>query len=375
MGVEQWPAGGLGRGACRWSVSCGLAVALLLGTLACGAGGPAGPGAAAASGSARGAQPVALPADCTVRVVEPAALQLALREAKPGARVCVTGDLGEARLDVSQSGAPGRPIEVLGDGRTMVGGITINADHVAVRGFTSVGGAAPGIWLKGTDVTVENNTVRHPSGDDFDGIRFFGTDLRIVHNTITDIKPTGSNGPSCIQTNNPLPDPSTPGVVLTPENSTPDTCDAHADCLQTFATGPDGAMPDTGPSRGVRIEGNNCQRIDGHCLIAQGPHSRAGTGSGVGESSDITFVDNYCDAHASQAVLVDDVRNVVIRGNQIDSTDFESSAGVFKAFAFANNSTNGAVEGNQLSPSVGYEVAMDNSSRAGYRGPSPVGIP
>ena len=374
MGVG-WPEGGLSRGAWRWFVNGGLAVALLLGTVSCGAGGPAGPGAPPASGSARGAQPEPLPADCTARVVEPAALQRALREAKPGARVCATGDLGEARLDVSQSGAPGLPIEVFGDGRTTVGGITINADHVAVRGFTSVGGAAPGIWLKGADVTVENNTVRHPTGDDFDGIRFFGTDLRILHNTITDINPTGGDGPSCIQTDNPLPDPSTPGVVLTPENTKPETCDAHADCLQTFATGPDGAVPDTGPSRQVRIEGNRCQRIDGHCLIAQGPHSRAGTGSGQGESSDITFVDNYCDAHAAQSVLVDDVRNVVIRGNQIDSTDFESSAGVFKAFAFANNSTGGTVEANQLSPNVGYEVVMDNSSRAGYRGPSPVGIP
>jgi hypothetical protein len=372
MGVEWGPAAGLGRRAWRWSVSGGLAVVLLLGTLSCGTGGPAGP----APGSARGAQPVSLPADCTARVVEPAALQRALREAKPGARVCVTGDLGAARLDVAQSGAPGRPIEVFGDGRSTVGGITINADHVAVRGFTSVGGAAPGIWLKGTDVTVENNTVRHPTGDDFDGIRFFGTDLRIVHNTIIDINPTGGDGPSCIQTKNPPPDPSTPGVVLTPETSaSKEGCDAHADCLQTFATGPDGAVPDTGPSRQVRIEGNSCQRVDGHCLIAQGPHSRPGTGSGQGESSDITFVDNYCDAHASQAVLVDDVRNVVIRGNEIDSTDFESSAGLFKAFAFANNSTDGTVEANQLSPNVGYEVAMDNSSRAGYRGPSPVGIP
>ena len=372
MCVDGGPAPGLRRRAWRWCVNGGLAVALLLGTLACGAGGPDAP---SAPGSARGAQPESLPADCTARVVEQAALQRALLEAKPGARVCVTGDLGEARLDLSQSGAPGRPIEVFGDGHTTVGGITINADHVAVRGFTSVGGAAPGIWLKGTDITVENNTVRHPSGDDFDGIRFFGTDLRIVHNTITDINPTGGDGPSCIQTVNPPPDPSTPGVLLTPDNPTPDTCDAHADCLQTFATGPDGAVPNTGPSQGVRIEGNYCQRIDGHCLIAQGPHSRAGTGSGQGESSDITFVDNYCDAHASQAVLVDDVRKVVIRGNQIDSTDFESSAGVFKAFAFANNSTDATVEANQLSPNVGYEVAMDNSSRAGYRGPSPVGIP
>ncbi|MDT7685175.1 MAG: hypothetical protein QOG57_5485, partial [Pseudonocardiales bacterium] len=87
MGVEGGPSG-LGRWAWLRSVSGGLAVALLLGTLSCGTGGPAAP----APGSARGAQPVSLPADCTARVVELTALQRALREAKPGARVCVTGD-------------------------------------------------------------------------------------------------------------------------------------------------------------------------------------------------------------------------------------------------------------------------------------------
>lgn len=371
MSVEEGPATGLGRVARRWSVSGGLAVALLLGVLACGTAERGGP----APGQGRGAQPVSLPADCTARVVEPTALRQALRVAEPGARVCVTGDLSAVRLDISRSGAPGRPIEVLGDGRTTVSGITINANHVAVRGFASVGGAAPGIWLKGTDITVQNNTVRHPNGGDFDGIRFFGTDLRIVQNTITDINPTGGDDPSCIQTENPPSDPSTPGAAFNPEYVPPQGCEPHADCMQTFATGPNGAVPNTGPSRQVRIEANHCQRIDGHCLVAQGPHSRPGTGSGIGESFGITFVNNYCDAHGSHTVLIDDVRNVTIRGNQIDSTEFEASAGPFKAFAFANNSTNGTVEANQLSPNIAYEVVMDNSSRAGFHGPAPVGIP
>jgi polygalacturonase len=148
----------------------------------------------------------------------------------------------------------------------------------------------------------------------------------------------------------------------------------------------------------------------------------------VAESSDITFVDNYCDAHASQAVLVDDVRNVVIRGNQIDSTDFESSAGVFKAFAFANNSTNlglssditfsnnycdahasqavwmddvrnvtlknndvqrvvqkafaltnnsvgATVSGNRIAPRIENEISMDDTSQIDYHGPTPQGSP
>jgi len=61
---------------------------------------------------------------------------------------------------------------------------------VVVKGFSVIDGKAPGIWMKGIDITVENNTVRHPSGDDYDGLRFFGDDLKIVHNTIGDISRT-----------------------------------------------------------------------------------------------------------------------------------------------------------------------------------------
>jgi hypothetical protein len=236
-----------------------------------------------------------------------------------------------------------------------------------------VGGEAPGLWLKGSDITAENNVVRHPTGDDFDGIRFFGTDLTIRHNTVSDI----STGPAevevgCIQTFN------RPGVPIAPPGAPPPppqptTCEVHADCMQTFATGPTAPVPDTGPSRNVLIEGNRCERIASHCLIALGPHNAAGTGGGQGRTEDIRFVGNYCDAHFSAAVAFDDVRRATVRGNRIDSTEFEFGYGVFRAFSFVNNSTGGIVEDNDVAPDVAVEVAMDGSSAAGFRGPPPGG--
>ncbi|MGH8783428.1 hypothetical protein, partial [Paraburkholderia sp.] len=96
----------------------------------------------------------------------------------------------------------------------------MSADHVVVSGFAVSNGPAPGIWMRGSDVTVEDNSVRHPVGDDYDGLRFFGTDLIIRHNTISDIGP--------------------------------DASDAHADCMQTFATGPKNhRTPDSGTSNHV----------------------------------------------------------------------------------------------------------------------------
>jgi hypothetical protein len=288
----------------------------------------------------------------------------------------VSGDLGAARLVVSRSGAPGRPIEVLGDGHSTVGGITINADQVVVRGFIVVGGQAPGIWLRGAGITVQDNTVRHPTGGNFDGIQFFGTDLKILHNTISDIDADSSGGSAdCLQTyDSPaaIPDPS--GLSV-PAPARGNQCDIHPNCMQTFATGPNSPVPDTGPSQRVLIEANRCQRIAERCLIAQGPHSRAGSGAGHGQSSKITFINNYCDAHGSSAVLVDDVQDVTIRGNEIDGTEYDADKGVFKAFAFAKNSTHATVEDNRLASGVRYEVGMDDSSRPGYTGPTPVGIP
>jgi hypothetical protein len=137
---------------------------------------------------------------------------------------------------------------VLGDGRTAVDEVIIRADHVVVAGFSVVDGKAPGIWLRGADVTVRDNTVVHPMGDDHDGLRFFGDDLRILHNTISDVSPGAT--------------------------------EAHADCMQSFATGPKARTPNSGNSHRALIEGNRCERIDNQCLIVEGPFSSYGDGSG-----------------------------------------------------------------------------------------------
>lgn len=106
----------------------------------------------------------------------------------------------------------------------------------------------------------------------------------------------------------------------------------------------------------VLISGNRCENIDNQCLIAQGSHSRAGDGSGKGESSGLTFIDNYCDAHASQAVHIDDVQNVTMMNNDIQGR-------VQRAFNFINNSSGAKVSCNKLGPGVGKEVTAAGSSQ------------
>jgi parallel beta helix pectate lyase-like protein len=282
------------------------------------------------------APPGPLPAHCTAHVTDPVALRRAVAVAAPGDRVCVTGDLGATRLAITRSGTPQRPIEVIGDGNTTIAGITINADQVRVRGFRMLHAYAPAIWMKGTGITVEDNTVRHPTGDDFDGIRFFGTDLKILHNTITDIAPDDSQ--------------------------------AHADCMQSFATGTNSVTPNTGPTQHVLIDGNRCEHIDNQCLIVEGPFSSAGDGSRASVTTDIRYTNNYCEAHASQAVWLDDVRNAVLENNEIDGS-------MVKAFGVANNSSGATVGGNKISPDIDNEISMDDSSTFNYHGPTPHGSP
>jgi hypothetical protein len=138
---------------------------------------------------------------------------------------------------------------------------------------------------------------------------------------------------------------------------------AHADCMQTYATGADSPA-----SQHVRIDSNLCQGIDNQCLIAEGPNSSAGDGSGQGESSDITFTHNVCDAHASQAVWVDDVQNVVVSWNNVIGRND-------KAFAFANHATGAQVRGNAVGSSIASAVNIDSSSHDGYSGPASGGQP
>ncbi|MBI0378142.1 right-handed parallel beta-helix repeat-containing protein [Streptomyces albiflaviniger] len=260
---------------------------------------------------------------CTLRAATP---REAARRAKPGDTVCFDGDLSRRRLVVTKGGSREHPITYAGGGDA-VDGITIEADDVIVDGFRSVRPEAPGIELTGRRVTVRNNTVIGPRGGDGDGIRFFGDDLTIAHNTVRDTD--NSHG-------------------------------RHADCMQTFAS-------DTPPSHRVRIENNRCEDIDNMCLMAEGPND--GEGDGHGTTGDFTIRGNHCETlRASQALMFEDVRNATITGN-------EFAAPTHHAIGLADHSTGARVDGNTLHPGIRYEVGIDASSRPGYRGPEPGGLP
>jgi len=81
-----------------------------------------------------------------------------------------------------------------------------------VQGFTSDHANAMGAKLLGANIVFQDNLITHPvyTGDDTDGIRFFGDNIKIVHNTIRDI----SDGSHC----------------------TNDGCGdgPHPDCMQTW---------------------------------------------------------------------------------------------------------------------------------------------
>jgi Right handed beta helix region len=259
------------------------------------------------------------PPRCTMNVTRASQVN----SAKPGETICVKGNvLAGSQLNITASGTARAPITITGEGDTPVKGIRVNASSVVVQGFTVIGAAAPGVQLKGNNLTLQSTKIDHPTGGDYDGIRFFGDNIKILHNHIVNITNTGG---------------------------------AHADCMQTFAT-------TTPTSRNVLISGNRCEKIDNQCLIAQGPHSKAGDGSGRGESSGLTFTNNYCDAHASQAVHIDDFQNATVMSNDIQGT-------VRKAFNLINRSTGAKLSCNKLGPGVETEAIIDRSSRSGYQGP------
>jgi hypothetical protein len=288
--------------------------------------------AKAADGAGAGAGDSVLSlANCTKRVADGGSLQQAVGSAAPGQKICALGNMGGTRLQVSRSGTANAPIMVIGNGSTPVKGITVEASNVVVAGFSAVNPQAPGIEMRGNNITVRNNTVKHPTGGDYDGLRFFGSNLKILNNTISDVSPDGSG--------------------------------AHADCMQSYATDPGSPA-----SQNVLIDGNKCQRIDNQCLIAEGPNSSAGDGSGQGRSANITFTNNFCDVNAGQALQIDDVQGVKVTGNTITGKPD-------KAFAFQNNSTGAVVAANKIAAGIGYQVGMDSSSRTGYQGPAVGGAP
>lgn len=257
--------------------------------------------------------------DCTFTVADLTGYNQALSSAKPGNVVCVSGGFESTRLKVS---APG--VAVRGVNNPTVQGIDVTGQGATVDGFQVLGAKAPGVYITGNDSTTQNLTIDHPTGGDYDGIRFFGTGIKILHNTIRHI--TNTHG-------------------------------AHADCMQTFATGGDSVA-----SQNVLIEGNRCENIDNQCLIAEGPNSEAGDGSGVGESKNIVFRNNFCEGHASQDLMIDDVQNLTVTGNTFAN-------GVDHAIALQNKSTGAVIKDNSVDPGIECIVGMDKSSKPGYQGP------
>lgn len=226
------------------------------------------------------------------------------------------------RLEITVGGTARNPKVYSGHGRK-VDGITIEADNVVVDGYVMDQPEAPGIEMTGNNITVRNNTISRPRGGDGDGLRFFGSDLKILNNRISGT--TNDNG-------------------------------RHADCMQTFAS-------DTPSSRNVLIQGNRCEQADNMCLMAEGPDD------GKRTTSNFTIKDNSCQTlQASQNLMFENVQNCVITGN-------EFTGNPVKAIGLSLGSTGAHVSGNKLGPSIQYEVGLDDSSRDGYQGPEPGGEP
>lgn len=279
----------------------------------------------------RGAiRPAPVPTGCTHTVTDTDVMARVMDAAGPGERICLLGDLHAKRLVLNRSGTPDQPIELVGDGHTILRGITVHASNIKISWVNVVRPRGPGIYLNGNNNTLLHNTVLSPRGEDGDGLRFFGANVTIAHNTIRDTRHLGG---------------------------------AHADCMQTYATDEKHVA-----SQNVRITDNRCEMISNICLIAEGPNSEAGDGSGIGVSSNFVFRNNYCDNHASQATMLDDIRHMTITGNELHGEKA-------KAFAFQNNSTHAVVANNVLGPKIDYAVGMDESSKPGYRGPDVGGRP
>jgi hypothetical protein len=285
----------------------------------------------ATAADGRGAiRPVPAPTGCSDVITDANSMLAVTSSAIPGDVICIQGAIPDKRLVLRTSGTSAAPIKILGDGHSSVHGISIEADNVTISGVNAISPGAPGISLHGNNITLENSTSISPRGDDGDALRFWGNNITIRHNTMRD---------------------------------TQNLNNAHADCMQTFAT--DGEHP---ASQHVVIDSNRCEKIANTCLIMEGPNSLAGDGSGVGASSDIAFTNNYCQNDASEALQIDDVQNLTVAGNDIEGTNDH-------AFALQNLTTGAKVSGNTLKPGIAYEVGIDDSSLPGYQGPPSGGNP
>jgi Right handed beta helix region len=256
--------------------------------------------------------------------------------ASPGDTICLTGDM-KSPLNIRTGGTSDAPVVYSGGGTAQVQGINVTASNVIIEGFTSTDAENMGASLQGDNITFRDNTISHPvyGGDDTDGLRFFGNNIAIVHNTIKDVY----DGSQCDQS----------GCGDGP----------HPDCMQTFYSN---QYP---TSSNVTIEGNRCQNAAAQCLIGEGPVIPDENIAGPGVSTNWIFYDNYCEDGADQSVQLKDIKNATIVGN-----DFEGPNN--KAIALVDGSTGAHVGGNKLNPKIEKLITFDDGQESpGYVGPTP----
>jgi hypothetical protein len=332
------------------------------------AGCTASPGVPAPQGAPPSPRVSGLPSTCTATVTEPAKAAAALDGAKPGDTVCFTGNrLAGLDVQMKTSGTADKPISLLADG-TQMRSISVKGEHVNVEGFTLVDG--DGLNLEGNSMVARDNVIRNASADgivcadchdvtleqnnvwradgtgilidgvhilvrgntvaqsvmktrgDADGMRFFGNDLRILGNTVKDIKTTGY-----------------------PEGEAP-----HTDCFQTFDS-------NNRPTYDVVIADNTCENVDVQCLIATGSDSRAG--KVPNNVTAVIFEGNTCKVKGSQAILLEQFPNVVIRGNTFAGPEY-------RAVFLSKGSINTTIVSNTIMGNIApYEV--DEESQPGLR--------
>jgi hypothetical protein len=260
-----------------------------------------------------------------------ATIEEAVREAKPGAVLCIAPGNVEGNVALEFAGAKNQRIEVSAQG-TRVGSLSVSGEFGTVQGFEVTGGSGieveasnvailnnivsdttadgircvagipgctdvlikanrvsradgTGILIRGMRVTVEDNIVsdslRKTAGD-ADGIRFFGIGHTIVHNTIFGIhdRGYGADGP-------------------------------HTDCFQSFDSGGKGVTAD------VVIDGNLCTDVDHQCLIIEAEDAAAIQSASMFRN--IRFVNNICRTNGSQPILIRDFSDVLIANNLFDA--------------------------------------------------------
>ena len=271
------------------------------------------------------------PVHCTVNAAADS-----LPPVKPGDVVCLSGT-SPSPLTIRGGGTPDQPVVYSGGGTATVGGIDVESSNVVVQGFISDHADSMGAKLLGGNIVFQDNLITHPvySGDDTDGIRFFGDHIKILHNTIRDI----SDGSHC----------------------TNDGCGdgPHPDCMQTWYSN------NYPTSSDIVIDGNRCEKAAAQCLMAEGPVLPGEGINGPGQSGNWLFHNNYCDDGANQAVMLKDIKNVTITDNNFDGTNR-------KAIALADGSTGAHVSGNRVNPRIGKLITFDDGDEsAGYSGPEP----